>query len=327
MIILPREKPVLENLNSYYVDIPKLVEHCQGEFGYGCIHFQSPRIEGLVFFDNDELLNSIFKNKEGQIEGQAALDVLIEAAAEHNFAINVYKIDAKKIYFWSHIPGAKEIYKDLRTEFTDLEGLIREMNSEKLTGYIDVSIDRGKESGLVFFDEGQIIGGSYSWDKREVNGSKGSQELLVEKVKDSGGIFRVSKISFPMDEVKTEAKDIRKEPSRDSITMLEELLGIFERVIRSSKKIKVNFDTLLKKKFVEKADEHNFLDPFVGELVYADRKITFVGDASDEELARGVTESIKELAEELGVLGEVRNECVFWARKHQRELARIRFSF
>jgi hypothetical protein len=137
MIIIPREKPVLENLNSYYVDVPKLVEHCKGEFGSGCIHLQSPRIEGVVFFDNDELLNSIFKNKEGQIEGQAALDSLIEAAAEHNFTIHVYKIDPKKIYFWSNIPTAKEIYNDLRTEFTDLEGLIQEMNSEKLTGYID----------------------------------------------------------------------------------------------------------------------------------------------------------------------------------------------
>ncbi|NOQ96370.1 MAG: hypothetical protein GQ555_07110, partial [Desulfobacterales bacterium] len=61
--------------------------------------------------------------------------------------------------------------------------------------------------------------------------------------------------------------------------------------------------------------------------VYADRKITFAGDASDEELARGVTESVKELAEEFGVLAEVRNECVFWTQKHQRELGRIGFSF
>lgn len=327
MIIIPREKSVLENLNSYYVDVPKLVEHCQGEFGSGCIHLQSPRIEGVVFFDNDELLNSIFKNKEGQIEGQAALDGLIEAAADHNFTIHVYKIDPKKIYFWSNIPTAKEIYNDLRTEFTDLEGLIQEMNSEKLTGYIDVSIDKGKESGLVFFDKGQIIGGSYSWNNGEVNGSKGSQELLIQKTKESSGIFRVSKISFPTDEVKTESKDSRKEPSRNSITMLGELLGIFERVIRSHRNTKVNFNTLLKKKFVEKADEYAFLDPFVAEFVYADRKITFVGDASDEELARGVTESVKELAEEFGVLAEVRNECVFWTQKHQRELGRIGFSF
>ncbi len=160
-----------------------------------------------------------------------------------------------------------------------------------------------------------------------MNGSKGSQELLIQKTKESSGIFRVSKISFPTDEVKTESKDSRKEPSRNSITMLGELLGIFERVISSHKKIKVNFNTLLKKKFVEKADKYAFLDPFVPGFVYADRKITFAGDASDQELARGVTESVKELAEEFGVLAEVRNECVFWTQKHQRELGRIGFSF
>jgi hypothetical protein len=326
MILIPREKPVLENLNSHYVNIPKLVEHCQGEFGSGCVYFQSPRIEGVVFFDNDELLTSIFKNKEGQIEGQAALDGLIEATADHNFSIHVYKIDPKKIYFWCNIPHAKEIHKDVRTELTDLEGLIQDMNSEKLTGYIDVSIDKGKESGLVFFDKGQIIGGSYSWDEAGVNGSKGSQELLIQKAKESSGIFRVSKISFQMDEANSEAKDIRKEHSPHNITMLGELLAIFERVIKLNRRIRSDFNTLLKRKFVEKADEYVFLDPFAAEFVYADRKITFVGNASDEELARGVTESVKELAEEFGVLPELRNECVFWVRKHQRELGRIGFS-
>ena len=327
MIMIPRERPVLENLNSHYVDLSRLAEHCQGEFGSGCIHLKSPKTEGVIFFDNDAILNSVFQSKDEQLEGQTALDRLIEAMNEHNFTIHVYEIEQRKIYFWANIPTAREIYKDLRTEFADLEGLIREMNSERLTGFIDVSISDGKETGLIFFDSGQIVGGSYSWEKGELNNSKDSQELLIRKVKQSGGIFRVSKISFPKGEDGRESEENAMKPSRSIITMLEELMGISERVVRSNKKIKQDFGTLLKKKFVEKAEKYPFLDPFAAEFSYSDRRITFVGNTSDERLAKGVTESVKELASELRMLSQLRGELVFWLQKHQGELGRWGISF
>ena len=42
MIIVPKEEPAVENLNSYYLDIRKLIEHYQGEIGSACIHFEAP---------------------------------------------------------------------------------------------------------------------------------------------------------------------------------------------------------------------------------------------------------------------------------------------
>jgi hypothetical protein len=327
MIMIPRERPVLENLNSHYIDLLRLAEHCQGEFGSGCIHLKSSKTEGVIFFDNDAILNSFFQSKDEQLEGQNALDRIFEVMNEQNFTIHVYEIGQRKTYFWANIPTAREIYKDLRTEFADLEGLIREMNAEELTGFIDVSISDGKETGLIFFDSGQIVGGSYSWEKGELNNSKDSQELLIRKVKQSGGIFRVSKIAFPKGEDGRESEENAIRPSRSTITMVEELMGIFERVVKSNRKIKQDFSTLVKKKFVEKVEKYPFLDPFTAEFSYSDRRITFVGNTSDEKFAKGVMESVKELASELRILLQLRGELVFWLQKHQGELGRWGISF
>lgn len=327
MIIIPREKPVIENLNSYYLDIRKLFEHYQGEIGSGGIHFKSPSAEGVIFFDKDELLSGIFKDKEREIKGKGAIERLIEMADDMNFTINVYSIDLEKVYFWANIPAAKDIYKDLSTDFTDLEGLIRKMGSEKLTGYIDVSISDGKEGGLIFFINGEIIGGSYSWGKGEVNGSKETQDIIIQKTKESGGIFHVSRIPLPKGEVESESKEASQEISSDVLTYLEELLGIFERTLASNKEIKINFDTLLKKKFMEKADKYTFLDPFAAEFEYSARKISYAGDASDEDLISGVIEAVKELADELGILPQLRSELAPWSQKYANELARFGISF
>ena len=72
MVIIPREKPVIENLNIYYLDIKKLLEHYQGEIGSGGAHFKSHAAEGAIFFDKDELLNAFFEEKGRNLSGNQA---------------------------------------------------------------------------------------------------------------------------------------------------------------------------------------------------------------------------------------------------------------
>ena len=192
MIAVPNEKPVATNLNSYYLNLEKLVEHYQGEIGTGCSHLKAPSIEATIFFDKDQFLNGLVQNKGGDTRVGEVMDYLLDASQKYNFIIDVYRIDSGGIYFWANMGGSEEIYRELKSEFTDFEGLLKKMQAEKLSGYIDVAIDNGKENGMVFFSNGKIIGGSYSW----ANGSgydMGNLKTAIQKVKDSGGVFSVNK--------------------------------------------------------------------------------------------------------------------------------------
>lgn len=327
MLMVPREKPVMGNLNSYYLDIKKLFEHFQGEIGSGCIHFKSATAEGEVFFDKDELLSGVFRDREGESNGQDTLDRLIGASHDHNFNIDIYGIHPSKIYFWSNVPSAKEVYKDLSTEFTDLDGLIRNMRTVKFTGYIDVSMNKEQESGLIFFNHGEIIGGSYSWLTADEEDFAGKNDLLVKKTLASGGTFNVCRISLKNVEGQSRTEQQGGENSSATLSMLEEALVTFEKMVAGNKKLKEGFDTLLKKKFVEKADDYAFLDPFVGEFEYLDEKIEFTGNASDEELADGVFTCIRELAAEVAMLPQLLKVLSSWSRNHAKELDRLGLRF
>ena len=109
--------------------------------------------------------------------------------------------------------------------------------------------------------------------------------------------------------------------------MLEALLVMLERIVSENKKIKADFGTLLKRKLVEKADSYSFLDPFIGEFEYSDQKISFTGNASDEEIASGLAASAKELAEELGILSQLKDNLTSWSKKYEKELAMFGISF
>jgi hypothetical protein len=326
MVIIPKEKPVMENLNSYYLDIRKLLEHYQGELGSGGVHFWSPSSEAVVFFDKDELLGSLFEDKDGTQQGEDAIKRLLEETDNSNFTVNIYNIAADRVFFWSNLFEAEDVHKDLSTEFTDLEGLAKKMSSEKLTGYIDVSIGNGSEGGLIFFINGEITGGSYSWGKGELNRTKESHELLVQKTKESGGVFQVRRIPSPKGQALNGSEPESGKPLPPILNMLEGLLIIVERLIVSDKKVKTDFSTLLRGKFVEKAEVYSFLDPFANEFKYAEQKITFSGEAEDVFIAKGVTESVMELADELGILPELKEELASWAKKYEASLAKFGIS-
>jgi len=323
MVIIPREKPVIEDLNIYYLKIKRLFEHYQGEIGSGVVFFKFHSAEGVIFFDKDELLDGYFQDKDIKLAGNAAIDRMIEAEDDYNFSVSIYKIAQEEIYFWASLPSAEKIYRDLSTEFTDLEGLIKKMSSEKLTGYIDVSIGDGKESGLIFISNGEIIGGSYSWGRGEPNPSRKNLELLIEKTKESDGIFHVSRIAIKSEQVESEQKESISDTALDTITMLEEFLGVFETVASTGKKKDIDFSIVLRKKFVESAEKYSFLDPFAAEFEYSGQKITFSGDAGEKELAEGVIESAKGLAEDLGILPELINYLSSWTDKYEKKLASL----
>ena len=319
MVIIPREKPVLENLNIYYLDIKKLLEHYQGEIGTGGVYFKSHAAEGVIFFDKDDLLNAFYEEKDINFVGSQAIEHLLNSGGQYNFTVNIYQLSLEEVYFWASIPSAEKIYEGLSTEFTDLEGLIRKMSSEKLTGYLDVTIGSGQEKGLIFLINGKIVGGSYSWDNGEPGASKKNQELLIRKTKEDGATFNVCRI--PISKLKTEGETRKAaKPSEEILRMLEELMIIFENSVASRKKMKADFTKLLKKKFVENADKYAFLDPFAGEFDYTNRSLDFSGAASDRELIDGVVNSIRELAQELGILQQLKGASMEWSDKYAGQL-------
>ena len=326
MIVFPKEDPVIGNLNSYYVKIERLIEHFQGEIGCGSLHFKSMSSEGILFFDKDEILNGVFMLKNEPIVGTEAVAPLIKSADTTNYAIDVHQIRSEDIYFWSTIPDSKRIYQDLSTEFTDLEGLIKKMKSEGLTGFIEVVVGNGNGAGLVFFNNGQITGGSYSWETGDTIRGAEDQKKLIQLTKEFGGSFHVSRI--PMDDadatedtdVDLEAEEIVDKPSERIITAMEEMIAIFERTVLSVKNIESDFATLLSRKFVEKADRYPFLDPFAAEFKYSNEKIVFEGNTTDQELTDGVVESILELSEEINASTQFKNNLVTWMKKYNEEV-------
>jgi hypothetical protein len=317
MVVFPKEEPVIENLNSYYLDPAKLLEHYEGQLDSGVIYFKSTAAQGAVFFDKDGLLEGVYESREENLLGKGAVERLIHSTQSDNYNIGVYQIQAEQIYFWTSILVAKRVYENLSTEFTDLEGLMRKMASENLSGYIEISMTSSKDGAFVFFRNGRVLGGSYSWDKGGLDRSKESRDSIIRMAKEKGAVFHVSKITADKAE---STEKTAKVPPQNILESMEELLVGFENLFHSNRSTKGDFRTLLKRKFLELAETYPFLDPFAGEVEYTDHKIRFTGDASETQLAEGLLASVRSLAEENGIQPELKTTMDGWFKKHGRKL-------
>jgi hypothetical protein len=90
---------------------------------------------------------------------------------------------------------------------------------------------------------------------------------------------------------------------------------------------RIEFAPLLKRKFVQRADKYPFLDPFAAEFEYVDQEIRYSGVTDDKTLSTGVLECCRELAEELGLLNDLRERLNPWLDEYGSRLAAMGLSF
>jgi hypothetical protein len=232
------------------------------------------------------------------------------------------------------------------------------MKAEKLTGYIQIDYTGGKDRGCVFMNNGAVTA---SQKKASVLPSQKSSatEEVIKKTAENGGIFRIFSIQLnrKLEEIAftpsaskqtvsggapTNRAETKTQPSSSAlknnndtkaesmdylIEMLQLMLQMLEKIIKSNKKIKIDFETMLKKIFVEKVDKYDFLDPFAAELIYENGRLRFYGTAKEKELVHGVVECAMELAERAGVYGLLEKSLAPWIKKYGNDLNRFNIKF
>lgn len=326
MIFIPKEKPVIQHLNSFYLDIERLIEHYQGALGTGGIHFSSATIEGAVFFDEASIVNVIVQDRDEVLVGIPARDRLIAALEVGNFSVSLYQIDPDKIFFWANLPNAVDYDRMLESEFTDLEALIEKLASLNLTGYIQVSVEGQQTDGFIFLTNGAIIGTLFTQGEEKHRETGTDYDRLISASKQADAVFTVKSIAFDI-----KAENGRPETGHGKIppriaTMIHELMIIFDLLVKKNKKIKIDFYTLLRKKFIDKADQYEFLDPFAAEFKFNPERVEFTGNSSPEELLEGFMACVNELAEDLEMVDLLSRNTKGWARRHAKELKRFGLS-
>ncbi len=339
MILVPKGEIIVDELKSYYVDIAKLCEYYQGHTGSFGVFFDSAGLEGALFFDQSAYLGGGMRKKgESMFNTDDPVESFSQKAAETDFTISVYKVDTESVYYWASLFNTRTLYEELKSDFTDLGGLIKKMESEGLTGYIHIDFE-DRPGGTIFFRNGEIVHVACLVDAHLPDLPEGENRniaRLLNAADKYDGRFNVREI--PLSNHLTVEPDVTPVVSAGNdvdaagapafeqeraLRILGELLNIFESAFNRKFKQRQDFSVVLKKKFVEKAGKFDFLDPFAGEFAYADAAVTYQGNADWKTLVNGVLEAVFELADDLKMTSLLEKQLANWRSEYKTELTEL----
>ncbi len=316
-MLIPKEKPLVKAINCYYVYLDRLIDYYKGHVPSGCIHCKSQNSEAIVYFIKNSILSSYYKNNTQIFTGEQAFNKIIGIASKKDFYTDIYQIPETVNHLYATLTGAKLMHKDLSSNFTDLEKLIDIMINEEHTGCIEISLKSLNEHAILFFQQGKLIEGSYSFADEAME-EKQKLTILIDKCNNSEAIFNTRRFAFG-EQGKEELIKKTQIAEDKIIEMLTEILLITEELFNKKAKGKNNFERSLKMKFVEKAEEYPFLDPFFNELNFSNGKLSIIMDTDKSKIVEGIVVSILELSEKIGIADGIKKEVTQITAKYTEE--------
>ncbi len=321
-MLIPREKPHLTGLNSYYLRIDKFVEHLQGEIGSGCIYCRAVDQELLIYFDEQEILRGVVQDDGARSRDSPSLKPVLEALNAKNFVVSVYYLDPNAIFFWSQMGPFRRARNLLTSRDIGLPELMYRLEQKEFSGFVDVELQNG-ESGLLFLHRGKRVGGSYSWGQGGLSPAREAYQGLVERLAGTEATYRVG--HFQREQVEEEVRIGNSHPEEtagpqsfaDLATALEEFLEIYGRIMkRRSRQDPV---ILLKQCFLDHLDKYPFLDPFSSPFQYENNRVTLADEARGEEIAEAVVGCAWEVVSRHRAEKKFRTELGKWAYRSALE--------
>ena len=325
MIVIPRETPVVNNLHTSYIKIRHLIDYFRTSLPSGCIHMRAPNSEGAVFFDGGDIVNAhlcIQGHSQGR---ERALAELIRTADEGKHHVSVFEISSETIGYWANLNEAALIRKNLSSSTVGLEALMKKITLDRFTGLIEVQNHQGR-ADQIHVILGEIVGAVLGKTSGILRDPELELSHVMRHAKNERTRIAIKRVKLDnhrlsssiLNESPPGETDLKETPS--PFKMLESLLGTFEQTYATAKLNDDPFDTILKRKFLEKVSRYDFLDPFAAEFCYQDGAITYTGTDNASNLVAAVTECLRELALERGLGMDFQRNLRSWRAQFQHEI-------
>ncbi len=273
-MLVPKEKPHINGLNSYYLQIANFIEHLQGEIGSGCLYCSAPSHELLVFFEEREIIRSITQQSGEKAKVYRSIQPVLDCIQQRSFDVTVYLLDPSSIFFWGQIPSFKRAKARLTTADIPLPDLIFRLRQKKFSGFVDISFQNGENAGLLFFHDGERRGGSYSWGNGGLTTSDDDYNRLLGLLQTNIASYDVGHFESAYKEetvpeqnaTKISAHELKEHKAPPDATVsnfdlaINEFMSIYIQLMGT--KSKKDPILLLKQEFIEQVARYPVVDPF-----------------------------------------------------------------
>jgi hypothetical protein len=143
----------------------------------------------MIYFSEHEVISNLVQEKGAAASFFPAYEIARNAFYSSNFTVKDYQLDANAIFFWAQLPSFQRAKASLKSTEIPLPDLIFRLRQKQFSGFIDVQLVKKNDGGTLFFNEGDRVGGSYSWGRGGMSTSDEDYNSLLSRVQLNEGVF------------------------------------------------------------------------------------------------------------------------------------------
>lgn len=160
-MILPRGNSVWTNLSLSFIIIDEFMRYLKKNDFTGCIHFIFNHSQGLVLFQEGDIVNGTEENNGIKATGQDAVDRIIKKTSEEpKGVVSVSEFSVETISILSEVFSLSTtlLHEKLSAEFSNIIKFVDKLKKDTFTGYIELAFPKDRREGIeiVVFEKGQI---------------------------------------------------------------------------------------------------------------------------------------------------------------------------
>ncbi len=193
-MIVPRGKPVHENLSTSYVNVAALLADLQvNEFtGYVSVEFWG--YTGYVFLSRGQIVNAYEVTENGIQREREALEGLLSRAQARNGKVGFFQHPEEVIQAITGVITGEAVHRNLSSDFTNLDKLVEKLTKTGGTWYVEVSFEQEQGGGIIYIldhrAEAVVSVTSSSVEPHQTAFGAEGLKLLYERVT-GGAVFNV----------------------------------------------------------------------------------------------------------------------------------------
>ncbi len=278
-MLLPKGKPLHEDLGTAYVKLDHLIKDLSSEGFSGYLQLENPGFSGIIFFEQGKISGAYTDPPS-----ENPIMTLMEEASKEG-TLNVYGLPTEMVYILSTSVGGEKIFQDLPLEIVNIEGLLSYLSRESFTG--TVKVEGGDRVLMILLFEGEPLELVYEGEEGLVQGEE-VWTRLEEFKETTGAVLSLFKSVEGETKVEFDPQGVRNA-----------IRGFFQVYVPEVEKLlgQGRFGRLFRQVSLELADNYPFLDPFAPQVTLKEDGLDIKEEVSVVELLEGMRELVKRIAQ------------------------------
>lgn len=307
-MIFPRERVLYEHLNTSFTQLDAMLTELKTDLFTGYVRLAARLYEGILLLDAGRVVNAIEEIKGQRRNGTKAFDGILAKSRERDGMISVFQLSSEMTQLLANLSGSQVLYKDLTSDLTSLDRLIAGLKGRRHSGYIDVQLSGGQETGTVYMRDGDVLEAALCRQGAISDGPKVLDDLIRAAATD-GAAFTVYGAQHAPREAET--KPAEGVDRQELLGLWQDVLKTMESGIDATKQ--GTFSMAFRRACVELAETYPFLDPFAAEFEYRDGQIRSDGQVSGAEFNQGMSRCLAHCIRALAALSAGRDGAARFA--------------